>query len=188
VSATLVIALALAPAAAAQYPIESGTLTASQTVVVPGEEVEVTGGGFEPGTGVDIFFLSEPVLLKSVTADAEGGIETTVEIPESATEGSHTLEARGAAAGGGTLVLRAPVEVVVDGDDTGTVDDDLTPGGSDSVPVGGSGGSSGSGGGGGSLPFTGSDLLALAGIGLLVLGGGITLRIAGRRRALGRQA
>lgn len=184
--ATLATALAaamiLAPGAHAQYPIESGDLAVSDTVVAPGGQVSISGGGFEPGAPVSIIFRSDPVVLDRVAASPQGEIDTTVRIPPQASPGSHTLEARGAAAGGGTLVLRTPVEVSGepspgapegpgsgfsgDGDSGGTGDDGRAIGETD----------------GGSLPFTGSEALPFAVAGFGLLGCGLLLFFLGRRR------
>lgn len=178
VTAVLVATAVLAPAALAQYPIESGTLSMSESdsQVSPGEEVRLRGGGFQPGESVSILFRSDPVHLKTVSADSQGSIDTTVTIPRSAEPGMHTLEARGPDAGGGTLVLRTQIGVM--GEETSSSE----PGGSGQE----SSGDGGSTGNGGSLPFTGVELLPLAGIGVAALAGGALLIVAGRRRAQSR--
>lgn len=114
VTATLLaaVAAALPPVALAQYPVDSGTLGASSSEISPGGTVDVSGGGFAPGSAVSIIFRSDPILLKTVSADSTGRIDTDVAIPRSASPGSHTLEARGRAAGGGTLVLTRTIEVL----------------------------------------------------------------------------
>lgn len=106
--------LAVAPAFA-QYPLTSGALElgggdASERVA-RGERVEMSGGGFEPGATVEIWLNSDPIHLATIRASATGVIDASVKIPASAPLGRHTLEARGASASGGTLVLETPIVV-----------------------------------------------------------------------------
>lgn len=113
-------------ASAQTYPVEQGTLQLVDTsepsdapstdevaVVESGQSLTIEGGGFEPGSEVQIFIESEPILLAVTTADELGFISVTVTVPELATlaieAGEHTVKAIGEGASGGTLVLAQPV-------------------------------------------------------------------------------
>lgn len=111
-TAAAAVAALLSPVGLAQYPVESGSLGLSSTELSPGGTVNLSGGGFAPGGAVSIFFRSDPVLLETVSADATGRIDADVAIPRDASPGTHTLEARGPDAGGGTLVLATTIEVL----------------------------------------------------------------------------
>jgi hypothetical protein len=77
----------------------------------PGDEVDVSGDGFAPESAVDLLFQSELVLFDTVETDAKGVFSATVQIPEDAEEGEHTLFAFGAAPDGRPRLLAAPVMV-----------------------------------------------------------------------------
>jgi hypothetical protein len=196
----LAIALLSAAPALAQYPLTSGTLAVGgggspSAPVPPGAVVALAGGGFAPGAEVQIWLFSDPVQLATVSASDAGAIDVRVEIPAGTPGGRHTLEARGSAPGGGTVVLRAPVVVAQtaadDGDETDGVGAEQGQGSGS-----GSGSESASASAadaqpttttadGGSLPFTGLPLVlvALAGAALL-LAGGLLAVLARRRRTI----
>lgn len=181
-AALLLLAAALqAPSALAQYPLTSGTLSVSGASgpLEPGESVLLSGGGFRPGAEVEIWLNSDPIFISAVNASATGAIDVSVQIPTNAPAGRHTLEARGAAPGGGTLVLRAPV-VIAASDSAGSggaADNEkrlFQPGSSDASsgsPVDGQ------------LPFTGLPVLAVVGAGAALLIAGGLLSVFPRRRA-----
>ena len=65
-------------------------------ILTSGELTGVTGSGFRPGTRVDIFLLSEPILLGSVVVYAEGDFSAQVSfIAGRIPSGSHTLQIQG---------------------------------------------------------------------------------------------
>jgi LPXTG-motif cell wall-anchored protein len=99
-------------AAGSQYPVGRGQLTESTTAAHPGDSVTVSGCGFKVGSSVSIDFLSTPVHLATVTADANGGIGATVTIPANAAPGNHTIEATGVAPSGAPLVLSANITIL----------------------------------------------------------------------------
>ena len=125
--AALLVALA-APAFAQTYPVEQGTL---QFVGSSGEMVQPTsdgaialesrttltieGGGYEPGSEVQIFLESDPILLGVTQADEFGFISVTITIPDVLSEGieagTYTIKAVGEDASGGTLVLAQAVSI-----------------------------------------------------------------------------
>jgi hypothetical protein len=63
----------------------------TQTVVLPGGEITVGGGGFVPGHIVTLTLHSTPVDLGTAVADARGIVSAEVAIPESVTTGMHRI-------------------------------------------------------------------------------------------------
>lgn len=94
-------------------PVSTGPLTAPEATdgVSAGEVIEVRGAGYAPGGLVDITIESDPVLLKTVRADAAGAFVTTVTIPAGFPAGSHTLKGTGPDPAGGLRMLSLPVTV-----------------------------------------------------------------------------
>lgn len=95
----------------AGYPGASCTAAVSDTTVVPGEDVTVSGSDFEPGTTYTIVFHSRSRLLARGTTDSST-ITDTVSIPTNAKPGDHTLVLRGTDDDGGPRVLRTAITVV----------------------------------------------------------------------------
>ncbi len=179
----LAVGLVLAPAGAAQaqlYPPQAcnaGLLSASDTTVVPGQQISISGCGFAPNTRIEITFESVPQLLRSLlslptSSSTSESFSTDVVIPSDAPPGGHTLKASGLGADGGRLVLSIPVEVS---------DPDASLGGGGSAAGGGRTAS-----GSGSLARTGSGAtLALlqAGLALVPVGAGLVAVVHRRRRS-----
>jgi len=115
----LVAALLFAAPALAQYPLTSGELSLgagaggerSSAPIRPGASVTLAGGGFQPGATVQVWLHSDPIHLATLEASDAGAIDVKVKIPANVPAGRHTLQARGAAAGGGRIVLKAPIVV-----------------------------------------------------------------------------
>jgi hypothetical protein len=207
----LVAALLSAGTAAAQYPLTSGTLNvdgggSTSEPVPPGAPVALAGGGFQPGAKVEIWLHSNPIHITTIAASQAGAIDVNVKIPANAPAGRHTLQARGTAPGGGTLVLKAPVVVAASTAaaerETRTFDKvgDERLGGSDDARgdrAGAGDERTVSGAGdrptaeptkatepkGGALPFTGLPVLGvlLMGIALVAVGGVLSVLTRGRR-------
>ena len=77
-----------------------------------GELTGVTGSGFRPGTRVDIFLLSEPILLGSVVVYAEGDFSAQVSfIAGRIPSGSHTLQIQGVGYDGVVKIVNTGVWV-----------------------------------------------------------------------------
>jgi hypothetical protein len=97
--AFLALLLLVAAPAAAQDPYppvdDDPEATVSQTVVVAGQPVTVSGNKWLPGSQVTIEFLSTPVLLATAQVDATGRFSTQVTIPRDATPGPHTIRVTG---------------------------------------------------------------------------------------------
>jgi LPXTG-motif cell wall-anchored protein len=94
--------LAFVPATnAIASPYTANGVTVSNSSPSPGETVTVTAGGFQPGSEASITILSDPILLATPTADANGQVSADVAIPADFAEGSrHTIEVSGIAPDG----------------------------------------------------------------------------------------
>ncbi|MCI2957388.1 family 43 glycosylhydrolase [Agromyces atrinae] len=64
-----------------------------------GESVSFTASGFDAGERVDVTLYSDPILLGSVTADADGRIDASFLVPADVPPGEHTLRVAGAESG-----------------------------------------------------------------------------------------
>ncbi|AVG23251.1 periplasmic FN3 protein [Pontimonas salivibrio] len=73
-------------------PSEEGALLK----LVRNETVEVSGGGFMPGTRSDVWLFSEPTLLGTVEIDSNGDFSGTLKVdPNLISAGEHTLQIQG---------------------------------------------------------------------------------------------
>lgn len=84
--------------AMAQYE-GTGDLSGSASSGAAGSSLTITGGGFEPGETVNIYFTSERQLIGTTTADENGNISAVITIPSDATAGVHTISAVGQSSG-----------------------------------------------------------------------------------------
>jgi len=133
-----------------------GALTVSDDTPRPGQTIRASGAGMAPNAPVT---LTLNPTLGQTTADSAGRFSLDVTIPGRQAPGPYTLTARGAAPGGGTRVLTAPVTVT----------------------------DSGSGTGGDRLARTGgSSFLPLTILGLVLIGAGAAVVVLLRRRHLQR--
>jgi hypothetical protein len=70
-----------------------GTNEQFTVAVASGSMATLTGAGFLPGTRVDIWMFSEPVLLGTFDVDEQGSVNAAVEIPATQiAPGEHTLQ------------------------------------------------------------------------------------------------
>jgi alpha-L-fucosidase len=149
---------AVLPASAAfaeGYATPDGA-TVSDNNPVAGEAVTIEVGGFAPYSEVTIELHSDPIVLGTFTADGEGVVRATVNLPAGVT-GSHDVVVMGSNALGAPVVATIPLTIAADP---------------------GSGSDDGDGGdGGGLLPRTGSNTATIVTLGgvLVVLGGGATV-------------
>ena len=116
-AALLLVALPTA-AHAQNYTTRTGNLTVSDPTPAPGQTITATGSGYGSNASVTITMESQPVTLKTTTANAAGQLNTQITIPSNTTPGQHTLRATGRSSDGGTLVLSASIVV---GRDAGTL-------------------------------------------------------------------
>ena len=80
-------------------------------VVEDGGYVAVSGTGFAPGTDVDVWLFSLPVLLGTATVGADGGFAARFALPDSVPVGEHTVQLNGTAADGTLLTVAAGLVV-----------------------------------------------------------------------------
>ncbi|MEN2738920.1 hypothetical protein ABCS02_14110 [Microbacterium sp. X-17] len=73
--------------------------TVSDNALTPGSTVIVTASGFQPNEEVAIWLHSDPVLLATVNASADGTLSQTVTIPADIPLGSHQIELLGSTSG-----------------------------------------------------------------------------------------
>ena len=149
---------------------EQPTLHLGATDVSWGSRLDVSGHGFAPGTDVVVTLHSDPVVLGELPAGADGRFDLAATIPE-VDPGAHEITAEGVDAYGAPLSMA--VDLNVAGGATPTTP--AAPGDPSATDAAGAADDT--------LPQTGTDpiSLLLVGIGLLVVGGGLTLS---RRRTL----
>lgn len=162
------------------YPGSSCTLAVSDSRVVPGEDVTVSGSGYQSGTEYTITFHSTPQVLATGSVPADGSVTDTVTIPKNADYGRHTLSLIGLDADGGPRDLSSKIVVVPAQAGNSVKGESASAGGSGS----GAGSMAGTSTAASGMPNTGADqnLLPLlgAGGGLVIVGAGIAA--ASRRR------
>lgn len=142
------------PQPPAAPPATTLTLTTDQgdtTQVRPGQKLVVSGTGFAPYSTVTVTVYSEPLVLATVTADANGAFSVPVDVPAGLEPGPHSFVALGVDPDGQTHSLRLDLTV---------------PSPSSAVPP-----STGD-----SLPVTGAGLVLMVVTGLSLLIGGAALR------------
>lgn len=89
------------------------TFTADTTTieVAPLQAVEVATSGFQPGSEVEIWLHSTPMLLARAKADSTGALRTAVQIPAQVPAGDHRLVITGRSTDGETLSIAMAVRV-----------------------------------------------------------------------------
>lgn len=121
--------------------------------LVAGASFSVCGGGFIPGEQVQVILHSDPIVLGVLTAGADGSVNGQVTLPTSAPVGTHTVELHGVTSG--RSIYSAQVTVVAQAPAPAQA---------------------------GALPNTGSDASDLAVLGAALIGAGLVLTAASRRR------
>lgn len=156
-TAVAVLTLTALPALGQDYPPDPGAGSAalSDTAVVPGQVITVSGSGWLPGSEVTITIFSTPRQLGTATVDGDGQFSTQVTIPSDLSPGEHTLRVEGTNADNEPRTVDVAVTVAEPG---AAADPDLA------------------------VTGEGSLLAGLMGIGLLGAGGG-ALVLARRRQA-----
>lgn len=98
--ATPVVAAGRATLTGIDFTLIAGTepepkpaLTLSSASVRAGNDITVSGTGFEPGQKIAFELRSDPVALGSLTADASGVLSGSFRIPAGTPAGAHTLVA-----------------------------------------------------------------------------------------------
>lgn len=91
-------------AAAHAGPYSTSPITTSTSTPPPGGHVQITATGFKPNSSVQIYIPSTPILLATVTADANGVASASVQVPTTFVAGSsHAILAEGTDPSGNPL-------------------------------------------------------------------------------------
>lgn len=99
---------------------EEASISLDSSEVEPGDDITVSGEGFEPGEEVELTLSG--VVLGTVTADDDGDVEAELTIPEDTEFGDYTVTAVGAQSGnGGSASL-----TVIDPDDSDPAEPSLS--------------------------------------------------------------
>lgn len=83
----------------------------SDATLLPSEQFTIFGVGFAPGTKVEFWMESTPILLGTAVASAVGEVSAAYAVPVGMATGSHTVRLVGTAVGGGVLNLTTGVTV-----------------------------------------------------------------------------
>lgn len=142
IAAAIVSVLAMAVPAWAQYPPGQPTCQVNQTVVSPGESVQVSGDNWQESSSVQVRFHQKNVIEEygPFPTDADGSFSTTITIPLEADDGPAQIAVGGPDQSGDRV--RCVVQVTVDtgsppGDRTRCGIDDPTPAPGQTVKVNG---------------------------------------------------
>lgn len=111
ITATAALLLLAGPAGAQEYPIDDAECGVSATVVPPGGSITVSCNNLLPGSPWTITFESEPQVLATGTAGADGSFSASVTIPGDASPGSHTLTITGTEEDGDPFSISIPITV-----------------------------------------------------------------------------
>lgn len=158
-SAPVSVSVTGEPPATAGAP--TARLAGSTSSAAPGTEIELVARDFQPGETVVFFLHSEPVLLGTAVADADGVARLTVALPTDVPAGDHHVRATG-----GTSGRSAEIALAI-GTATPVANPVAAPAATE-------------------LATTGSSTAALVAAQALLLGGGALLLVARRRLAAGR--
>ncbi|GGK06999.1 hypothetical protein GCM10010123_40970 [Pilimelia anulata] len=149
----------IAPPVSTAPPVTSLLLTTEGgdiSTAEPGEEIVLLGEGFAPYSTITVTLYSDPVVLGTAVADANGRFRKAFQIPDNLPPGDHTFVAAGVDADGNPHYMKLEI----------------------SVPAAGNGSTGG-------LPVTGpgtAAVLALTGAGALLAGAGLLAMGWWRRR------
>ncbi|WP_327001404.1 hypothetical protein OHA72_40665 [Dactylosporangium sp. NBC_01737] len=96
---------------AAAPPTAGGLRNAAGDATAAGAAITLHGGGYKPGTAVQVVVYSTPRRLGTAFAGADGTFTLLVVVPEDLHRGGHTLLAAGLAADNTLRYLTVPVAV-----------------------------------------------------------------------------
>ena len=80
-------------------------------MIVAGRTIEVTGSGFYPGSELEVWLFSDPVMLGTAEVASDGTWLLTARVPAGITPGDHHMQAEGMAGDGYERMVRASVIV-----------------------------------------------------------------------------
>ena len=161
----------------------SAGITISVDTAKPGDTIAVGGTGFSPSEPVRVTLFSDPVVLGTTTADANGLASLTFVLPAGTSPGAHTVEMLGLASG-----RRLSVALQVNPSSTTTTS--TTTVASTTTTAAASGGAESGGSGGattvpsdqGTLPRTGDDATQNLALAVLLVSVGVVLSVVASRR------
>ncbi len=106
----------LAVPASAQYPPAQTECGVSDTSLGPGDQVTVSGSGWQPGSTVNFTLQPGNIDLGSTTVGADGSFGPIVlTVPSDVAPGSYTLACSGLNVAGQPVTRNNPIQVVVAG-------------------------------------------------------------------------
>ncbi len=155
---TLVAGPGLLAGAEGYTSLDTGTVT--DITPAPGQTVTVVIKGLKPLSKVTVELHSDPLVLGTFTADANGTINVDVTVPAGTEVGDHTIVATGVDPQGNPVTASIPVTVMSNTSPTADPN-----------------------GGGGFLPRTGGDVATLVTVGGVLVVIGSASALAARRRA-----
>ena len=126
-----------APQVPAQVPSTALTLTTDKgtiTKATPGQKITIVGTGFLPYSTATVIIYSDPIVLGTVTTDANGNFSREVEVPATLAAGQHHLVASGVAPDGTERFLRMDVTVAAASATTGAQGEELAWTGFEATP------------------------------------------------------
>jgi hypothetical protein len=104
----------MAPAAMASYSGDGG-ITVSNPTPSAGGEITIDSTGWMHDTDVTITLHSDPVVLGTVTADANGDVHAVETIPAGTAAGAHTIELSGTDSDGAPRTVETAITVASGG-------------------------------------------------------------------------
>ncbi|MEY2427076.1 MAG: hypothetical protein QOI61_2648 [Actinomycetota bacterium] len=118
-AAFLLLSVGASAAQAQTYPVNStfevrdanGNLITTDVGLYPGDPFTVTAGGWMPGTTVTVTFHSDPILLGTLVADAQGNVRGDYRVPE-VPPGIHIVRLEGTGADGKPRTLEWAMRVL----------------------------------------------------------------------------
>lgn len=100
------------PADRPPYPLPAECRAAvSSSTVAPGGQVRFVATGFKPHSDVTLILRSDPIVLGTFKADANGVVDVLVTLPTNVAPGGHSLTASGVDPSGRPREVVASIEV-----------------------------------------------------------------------------
>ncbi|MET4003246.1 hypothetical protein ABIB48_001966 [Arthrobacter sp. UYCu511] len=153
-----------------QEPATPGIDLSADSVAAGGGLV-ITGENFLPGSSATFTLHSEPLILGTATADAQGVVRLSVQLPANVPVGSHRIIIDGKGFDGELQQVSAPL--IITAATVTTPATDVTTAASTTAPATG----------GDDLASTGAKNVGIGGLAALLLAAGATLFMLNRRRS-----
>jgi hexosaminidase len=114
-SLSLLLALLAVPASAQQYPPGGTTCGVGATSLGPGDQITVSGSGWQPGSTVTFTLQPGSIPLGSTTVGDDGSFSTVLTVPASVAPGSYSLSCSGIDVEGNPISRNNPIQVLAAG-------------------------------------------------------------------------